>query len=37
MQGKAVWEGTTDEFDTTSEPIVQQFRSGNLNGPIRYD
>lgn len=35
-QGKVVWEGTTEEFDTTDEPIVRQFAEGSLEGPIAY-
>jgi len=34
--GKVVWEGTSDEFDTTDEPIVRQFATGSLKGPIVY-
>lgn len=34
--GKVVWEGTTEEFDNTDEPIVRQFASGSLEGPISY-
>lgn len=37
MQGKVVWEGSVDEFDSTKEPIVRQFASGSLNGPIKYE
>ena len=37
LQGKVVWEGAAEDFDTTSTPIVQQFRSGALKGPIRFD
>ena len=33
---QVVWEGTTAEFDTTDEPIVRQFASGSLRGPILY-
>ena len=29
-----VWEGTSEEFDTTDEPIVRQFATGSLTGPI---
>ncbi|KAL4440000.1 hypothetical protein ABPG75_003001 [Micractinium tetrahymenae] len=36
-QGRVVWEGTVDEFDTTDEPIVRQFASGSLEGPIKYE
>uniref|UniRef100_A0A2P2LC35 Abc transporter n=2 Tax=Rhizophora mucronata TaxID=61149 RepID=A0A2P2LC35_RHIMU len=35
-QGKVVWEGMTHEFMTSTNPIVQQFASGSLDGPIRY-
>jgi len=35
-QGKVVWEGTTEEFDSTDEPIVRQFAEGSLEGPIAY-
>lgn len=35
-QGKVVWEGSTQEFDTTDEPIVRQFAIGSLEGPISY-
>eukprot|EP00889_Picochlorum_renovo_P007282 jgi/Picre1/34312/NNA_001785.t1 len=34
--GTVVWEGPVSEFDTTPEPIVRQFASGSLNGPIVY-
>lgn len=36
-EGRVVWEGTVDEFDTTDEPIVRQFASGSLKGPIKYE
>jgi hypothetical protein len=35
-EGRVVWEGTVQEFDTTDEPIVRQFASGSLDGPIVY-
>ncbi|MFS7928777.1 putative ABC-type sulfate transporter [Helianthus anomalus] len=35
-EGKVVWEGMTHEFTSSTNPIVQQFASGNLDGPIRY-
>lgn len=35
-EGKVVWEGKVEEFDTTDEPIVVQFRTGSLDGPIQY-
>ncbi|CAL8470343.1 g9885 [Coccomyxa elongata] len=36
-EGKVVWEGPVEEFDSTDEPIVRQFASGSLQGPIRYE
>ena len=36
-EGRVVWQGSVAEFDTTDEPIVRQFASGSLNGPIRYE
>lgn len=35
-EGKIVWEGLTHEFTTSTSPIVQQFASGSLEGPIKY-
>lgn len=35
-EGRVVWEGSVDEFDSCDEPIVRQFASGSLNGPITY-
>ncbi|TYG59186.1 hypothetical protein ES288_D08G282000v1 [Gossypium darwinii] len=35
-EGKVVWQGMTEEFTTSTNPIVRQFASGNLDGPIRY-
>ncbi|KAL2941499.1 Protein TRIGALACTOSYLDIACYLGLYCEROL 3 chloroplastic [Bienertia sinuspersici] len=35
-EGEIVWEGLTHEFTTSRSPIVQQFASGNLEGPIKY-
>ncbi|KAJ6973057.1 protein TRIGALACTOSYLDIACYLGLYCEROL 3, chloroplastic [Populus alba] len=35
-EGKVVWQGITQEFMTSTEPIVQQFASGSLDGPIKY-
>jgi len=34
--GAVVWEGSVQEFDSTDEPIVRQFASGSLDGPIVY-
>ncbi|XP_044470703.1 protein TRIGALACTOSYLDIACYLGLYCEROL 3, chloroplastic-like isoform X1 [Mangifera indica] len=35
-EGKIIWQGMTHEFMTSDDPIVQQFASGSLQGPIRY-
>ncbi|KAL8517785.1 hypothetical protein ACS0TY_009197 [Phlomoides rotata] len=35
-EGKVVWQGMTHEFSSSTNPIVQQFASGSLDGPIRY-
>ncbi|KFK40988.1 hypothetical protein AALP_AA2G071100 [Arabis alpina] len=35
-EGKIVWQGMTHEFTTSANPIVQQFATGSLDGPIRY-
>ncbi|XWS65132.1 hypothetical protein CRYUN_Cryun05aG0064500 [Craigia yunnanensis] len=35
-EGKVVWQGITDEFTMSIIPIVRQFASGSLDGPIRY-
>ncbi|KAI3851648.1 hypothetical protein MKW92_013005 [Papaver armeniacum] len=35
-KGKIVWEGMTHEFTTSTDPIVSQFASGSLDGPIQY-
>lgn len=35
-EGKVVWQGMTDEFSTSTNPIVRQFASGSLDGPIKY-
>ena len=35
-EGRVAWEGPVNEFDTTDEPIVRQFASGSLKGPITY-
>lgn len=34
--GKIVWEGLTHEFTSSTNPIVQQFATGSLEGPIKY-
>ncbi|KAL6768856.1 hypothetical protein ACKKBF_B16510 [Auxenochlorella protothecoides x Auxenochlorella symbiontica] len=34
--GKVVWQGTVKEFDACDVPIVRQFASGSLDGPITY-
>uniref|UniRef100_A0A803PTT1 ABC transporter domain-containing protein n=2 Tax=Cannabis sativa TaxID=3483 RepID=A0A803PTT1_CANSA len=35
-EGKIVWEGMTHEFTTSTNPFVQQFAAGSLDGPIKY-
>uniref|UniRef100_A0A1D1YCC8 Protein TRIGALACTOSYLDIACYLGLYCEROL 3, chloroplastic n=1 Tax=Anthurium amnicola TaxID=1678845 RepID=A0A1D1YCC8_9ARAE len=35
-EGRLVWEGMTHEFTSSTNPIVRQFASGCLEGPIRY-
>lgn len=35
-EGRVAWEGPVGEFDSTQEPIVRQFASGSLDGPIVY-
>jgi phospholipid/cholesterol/gamma-HCH transport system ATP-binding protein len=34
-KGKVQWQGTVEEIDTTSDPIVRQFFSGSVEGPIQ--
>ncbi|ARV58712.1 ABC transporter ATP-binding protein [Nostocales cyanobacterium HT-58-2] len=34
-QGKVQWQGTVDEIDTTDHPLIRQFLSGNVSGPIQ--
>lgn len=34
-QGKIQWEGTIYEMDTTDDPFIRQFLSGDINGPIQ--
>ncbi len=34
-KGKVQWQGTISEIDTTSDPIVRQFFSGSVEGPIQ--
>ena len=33
-QGKVRWQGTVDDIDTTEEPLIRQFFSGSVEGPI---
>lgn len=33
-EGRATWEGTVAELDTTENPFVQQFLRGSTEGPI---
>lgn len=34
-QGKVQWEGKVHEIDTTDNPLVRQFFSGSVEGPIQ--
>ncbi len=34
-QGKVQWEGTVDEIDTVDNPLVKQFFTGSIDGPIQ--
>lgn len=34
-QGKIQWEGTVDDIDTTDHPLIRQFFSGSVEGPIQ--
>lgn len=34
-EGKVVWQGKSEEFDTSDVPIVRQFSRGSLDGPIK--
>jgi phospholipid/cholesterol/gamma-HCH transport system ATP-binding protein len=34
-QGKFQWMGRVDEVDTTEHPMVRQFFSGSVKGPIQ--
>ena len=34
-QGKVQWEGNVQAVDTTDDPLIRQFFSGNVNGPMQ--
>jgi phospholipid/cholesterol/gamma-HCH transport system ATP-binding protein len=34
-QGKIQWEGTVYEMETTDNPLIRQFLSGDIHGPIQ--
>jgi phospholipid/cholesterol/gamma-HCH transport system ATP-binding protein len=34
-QGKIQWEGTVYEMETTDNPLIRQFLSGDVSGPIQ--
>ena len=34
-QGKVQWQGTAVALDHTEEPLIRQFMSGSVNGPIQ--
>ncbi|KAB8334898.1 ATP-binding cassette domain-containing protein [Scytonema tolypothrichoides VB-61278] len=33
-QGKVQWQGSVSEIDTTDNPLIRQFISGSISGPI---
>lgn len=35
-EGSVVWTGTTEDYEESDVPIVAQFRTGSLRGPISY-
>ncbi|QSJ15973.1 ABC transporter ATP-binding protein [Nostoc sp. UHCC 0702] len=34
-QGKVQWQGTVSEIDSTDHPLIKQFMSGSVQGPIQ--
>lgn len=34
-QGKVQWEGTVSQIDSTDHPVIRQFMSGSVTGPIQ--
>ncbi|OUL36574.1 ABC transporter ATP-binding protein [Nostoc sp. T09] len=34
-QGRVQWEGTVSEIDSTDHPLIRQFMSGSVQGPIQ--
>ncbi|MBW4578830.1 MAG: ABC transporter ATP-binding protein [Tildeniella nuda ZEHNDER 1965/U140] len=34
-QGKVQWEGSVQAINTTDDPLIRQFFSGNINGPMQ--
>jgi phospholipid/cholesterol/gamma-HCH transport system ATP-binding protein len=34
-QGKVQWQGTVSEIDSTDHPLIRQFMSGSVQGPIQ--
>eukprot|EP00238_Polyblepharides_amylifera_P003234 CAMPEP_0196593360 /NCGR_PEP_ID=MMETSP1081-20130531/75438_1 /TAXON_ID=36882 /ORGANISM="Pyramimonas amylifera, Strain CCMP720" /LENGTH=291 /DNA_ID=CAMNT_0041917327 /DNA_START=142 /DNA_END=1021 /DNA_ORIENTATION=+ len=34
--GRVIWDGPSSEFLTSTHPVVKQFASGSLDGPITY-
>ena len=33
--GRFQWDGSIEEYRNTDNPYVQQFRAGNLHGPMQ--
>ncbi|MBE9006069.1 ABC transporter ATP-binding protein [Fortiea sp. LEGE XX443] len=34
-QGRVQWQGTVSDMDSTDHPLIRQFMSGNVQGPIQ--
>ncbi|AFZ23982.1 ABC-type transport system involved in resistance to organic solvents, ATPase component [Cylindrospermum stagnale PCC 7417] len=34
-QGKVQWQGTVNQIDSTDHPLIRQFMSGSVHGPIQ--
>jgi phospholipid/cholesterol/gamma-HCH transport system ATP-binding protein len=34
-QGRVQWQGTVSEIDSTDHPLIRQFMSGSVQGPIQ--
>jgi phospholipid/cholesterol/gamma-HCH transport system ATP-binding protein len=36
-QGKIIWDGPVSEIDNADNPYLQQFVSGDIEGPLDLD